>query len=379
MYFHLIGIKEFQWQQHQLDTLIGGGDFLFVKNFCEKYGVVIVSLLENEDESVPFGNMIFKMAFQQKTVELLLKEEDLDWTAELFLEMGFPLNYINFVNNPIPENLSEKKLFALIQKVKEKQWEELEEQEKQQLKETQKFEDKNVTKAVKIIDKNIERIEELLEIWTEILPVMDIRKLNEFLIDLKKLKLGNNFHKMAIILDQAENLIFQSENYVLKDLENKDTVIDPNSKITHIDVIKEYNNLLESEEKNVLWRQLDLKEQSYNILKQGLIYVKFFFIDLFNSVESITFFVDQFLLLLEYFTILAIVFFSILSFEPLLSFNAWTGIFFLPFLWSIGFFICLYEWCRKIFKGKVIRIILFIVCFLCAIVFIELMKNSFAF
>ncbi|MBQ7074050.1 hypothetical protein IJM86_03145 [bacterium] len=81
---------------------------------------------------------------------------------------------------------------------------------------------------------------------------MDIRKLNEFLIDLKKLKLGNNFHKMAIILDQAENLIFQSENYVLKDLENKDTVIDPNSKITHIDVIKEYNNLLESEEKNVL-------------------------------------------------------------------------------------------------------------------------------
>ncbi|MBQ7074051.1 hypothetical protein IJM86_03150 [bacterium] len=49
-----------------------------MKNFCEKYGVVIVSLLENEDESVPFGNMIFKMAFQQKTVELLLKEEDLD-------------------------------------------------------------------------------------------------------------------------------------------------------------------------------------------------------------------------------------------------------------------------------------------------------------
>ena len=59
-------------------------------------------------------------------------------------------------------------------------------------------------------------------------------------------------HKMAIIHDQAENLIFQSENYVIKELENKDTVIDPNSKITHIDVIKEYNNLLESEEKNVL-------------------------------------------------------------------------------------------------------------------------------
>jgi hypothetical protein len=78
--------------------------------------------------------------------------------------MGFPLNYINSLKNPIPENLSEKKLFSLIQKVKEKQGEELEEQEKQQLIETQKFEDKNVMKAVKIIDKNIERIEELLSL-----------------------------------------------------------------------------------------------------------------------------------------------------------------------------------------------------------------------
>jgi len=81
---------------------------------------------------------------------------------------------------------------------------------------------------------------------------MDLRKLNEFLIDLKKLKLGNNFHKMAIILDQAETLIFQSENYILKELCDRDTVIDPNSKITHIDVIKEYNNVLEANEKMIL-------------------------------------------------------------------------------------------------------------------------------
>ena len=80
---------------------------VFAKDFCEKYGVVIVSLLENEDDSTPLGNIVFKMEFQKKEVELILKEEDLDWTAELFLEMGFPLNYINSLTNPIPENLSE--------------------------------------------------------------------------------------------------------------------------------------------------------------------------------------------------------------------------------------------------------------------------------
>lgn len=81
---------------------------------------------------------------------------------------------------------------------------------------------------------------------------MEVRKLNEFLIDLQKIKMGNNFHKMALILDQAENLIFQLENYVLKEMEAKNTVIDPNSVITHIDVIKEYNTLQEAKEKTEL-------------------------------------------------------------------------------------------------------------------------------
>lgn len=379
MYFHLIGIKTFQWAQQQLDILIWGGDLIFAKNFCEQFGVVIVSLQEGEENPNDFWNLMFKLEYLSKEVTLILKGEKLEDTAELFIEMGFPLTSINSITEPIPDNLATKLLENIQQKVKEKQGEEEEELEEAQRKETQKFEDQDVVNAVRIIDKNIERIEELLALWPEALPVMDVRKLNEYLIELQKIKMGNNFHKMAIVLDQAENLIFQLENYVLKEMESKNTVIDPNSVITHIDVIKEYNALQEAKEKTVLWRQLDLKEQLYSLLRKVVIYIKFFFKDLFHSATSLNFFMDQFFALLEYFVLLAIVFFSLLSFEPFFSFNATSGIYCLPFLGGWGFFICLYELFRKIFKGKFMRIVLFFVCAIACVVFMHQVQTSFAF
>ncbi|MDR0607998.1 MAG: hypothetical protein LBG52_06770 [Candidatus Peribacteria bacterium] len=47
MYFHLIGIKEKDSTQYQLDILIGGvEDISQIKDFLEHRGVVVVSLEE---------------------------------------------------------------------------------------------------------------------------------------------------------------------------------------------------------------------------------------------------------------------------------------------------------------------------------------------
>ena len=105
---------------------------------------------------------MFKLEYLSKEVTLILKGEKLEDTAELFIEMGFPLTSINSITDAIPDNLATKLLENIQQKVKEKQGEEEEELEEAQRKETQKFEDQDVVNAVRIIDKNIERIEELL-------------------------------------------------------------------------------------------------------------------------------------------------------------------------------------------------------------------------
>ncbi|MDR3169244.1 MAG: hypothetical protein LBU27_05845 [Candidatus Peribacteria bacterium] len=52
MFFHLIGIKEKDGMQYQLDILIGGVENLFqIKEFLEHRGVVVVSL-EKYDKPV---------------------------------------------------------------------------------------------------------------------------------------------------------------------------------------------------------------------------------------------------------------------------------------------------------------------------------------
>jgi hypothetical protein len=50
----------------------------FVKDFCAKYGVIIISLLGEEENSNSLGNIVLKIEFQGKEVELILKEDDLD-------------------------------------------------------------------------------------------------------------------------------------------------------------------------------------------------------------------------------------------------------------------------------------------------------------
>jgi hypothetical protein len=46
MYFHLIGIKEKDTQQYQLDMLVGDAELSSIKEFLGKRKVVIISLEE---------------------------------------------------------------------------------------------------------------------------------------------------------------------------------------------------------------------------------------------------------------------------------------------------------------------------------------------
>jgi len=48
MYFHFVGIKEKNKQQHSLDLLIDGESLSLVQSFLRHWGVVVVSLDEHE-------------------------------------------------------------------------------------------------------------------------------------------------------------------------------------------------------------------------------------------------------------------------------------------------------------------------------------------
>ncbi len=378
MYFHVIWIKDLNWTQQNLDFLLDGNDFSAIKVFCENFGIVVVSIQQYDEPTAQFWDILLRLKLADQTREIIIKGTNLEETARLFLEMDFPVVLVNSLTNPIPENLSEKLLSKILGEVAQQKWKIEEEAFEKRNQEIKKYEDKNVFVAIDLIEKNIQRIEQLLAIGREILPYQDIKQLEGHLSELKKLKLWNNFHKMSNTLDAVETLLMQNEDFVLKELDNKKTMIDNNSCISSFDVIREYNTLLQSLEKNTLNRQLSIKEQCYALFRTPLIYLKFLGRDIFASENSFSSFMDQFWGMGEFFLIALTVVLGIYSFEPWIFHNNLGCIWYLPFLWVMMLFLCLYKGIRGWFSSHGVRFFVLLCSIAGSVVSIWILKNYFA-
>lgn len=378
MYFHVIWIKDLNGTQQNLDFLLDGNDFSAIKVFCENFGIVVVSIQQYDEPTAQFWDILLRLKLADQTREIIIKGTNLEETARLFLEMDFPVVLVNSLTNPIPENLSEKLLSKILGEVAQQKWKIEEEAFEKRNQEIKKYEDKNVFVAIDLIEKNIQRIEQLLAIGREILPYQDIKQLEGHLSELKKLKLWNNFHKMSNTLDAVETLLMQNEDFVLKELDNKKTMIDNNSCISSFDVIREYNTLLQSLEKNTLNRQLSIKEQCYALFRTPLIYLKFLGRDIFASENSFSSFMDQFWGMGEFFLIALTVVLGIYSFEPWIFHNNLGCIWYLPFLWVMMLFLCLYKGIRGWFSSHGVRFFVLLCSIAGSVVSIWILKNYFA-
>jgi hypothetical protein len=82
MYFHLIGIKEKDGQQYQLDFLIGDGEEAVIKGFLEKWKVVGVSLERYAQPLEPFGTIKISITVDGSDFFLILSQKQFQQEGE---------------------------------------------------------------------------------------------------------------------------------------------------------------------------------------------------------------------------------------------------------------------------------------------------------
>jgi hypothetical protein len=221
----------------------------------------------------------------------------------------------------VPQNVvvsdgsfSEEEIQQLIQKIakeyetEHKQWET--QQQVLQQKELKKYENKDIKQALKVINSNIDRIDQMLLIGKSILSSDEVRILIALSNELKKIRLGTNFNKMAQLLLEAQSHINKAEDAVFAALDDKKFLIDRNSVITNIDVISQYATLIRAEEKFVLKKSLSTAESLYVSGKQAAIFSVFFRKDFRQQFTSLTFLLPNTLSLLEYLVLRIIVILS---------------------------------------------------------------------
>lgn len=381
MLFHLIGIKEKQWQQHSLDILISWWDFSFVKSFLEHWGIVVVSLEEYESSLESFGNILLKFSFQQQEISLVVSGSSLEEALSFFFSLDiFPFS-VNFIDpkKALPPEQVERLIQTLLSEYEEASHILAEQQQEIQQKEQKRYENKNIQEALKVINNAIDRVSQIFLIGKWILSSEEIRTLTEYSNDLKKIRLGTNFNKMVTLLLETEHSLQKAEDKVLKALDDKKFLIDRNSVITNIDVISESNNLLVAQEKYLLKQQLTIQESLYLSGKYATIFVKFFKKDFLHQFVSLQGLIPNIVFLLEYFSLVSLLLFSFVALFG--SALGWPRIlfYFLPSLWVIGIMSYVYGLLPLRDKSMLIQLLILFLFGVFAYFVILLLTATFAF
>jgi hypothetical protein len=188
-------------------------------------------------------------------------------TLEKSIRYAFSLGLQPKTAKMTDSSMTDEEIAALIQHIAGEYQEQHQQREKQQQlqqqKEVRKYENKDVKHALKVINSNIDRIEQLLFIGRGVLSPEEMKTLTDIANELKKIRLGTNFNRMAQLLLDAQSHIAKSEDLVLKVLDDKKFLIDRNSVITNIDVISQYATLIRAQEKFVLKKPLTTSESLY--------------------------------------------------------------------------------------------------------------------
>lgn len=379
MYYHLIGIKEKDWKQYQIDCLITGGDIDFLRGFLAAWWVVIISLLEYKEAPEKFGRVFLIFAYNQKEIKIISTWDDLRERLYFFMFLNLSVKFINFFDKPIPEYQMQDLIKEVLIWIKKTNEEIAQEKAAAIEKETKKYEETWLKEWLKVINTNIDRINQILRAGQGILPFWDIKQLEEVSDELKKIRLWTNFNKMATLVFDAQNQIGKAEEIIFKSLDSQKFIIADNSYINNIDVLVECHNISKASDKATFMpNAMSATESVYKATWSLLTFLKFLWFDISHTFKDSTT-NDIFTVtmnLVEYFILTSIVFFTFLwTISGILGQDNFS-LYYLPAFWRLGLLVYLYNNLQfsKIWKRFLVLIVLIVIY----MIWLKLLLNTFA-
>ena len=379
MYFHLIWIKEKNWEKYDLDLLLSWWDEDFIRKFLWIRWVVIVSIGEFKENPNTFWNINISVVFDDTEIQILTQWDNLDERLYFIIFLWLAPVKANYVNNPISEDEVQKLIESNTLKIKEEDEKVKEQKELAELKEQKKYEESWIKDGLNVINANIDRIEQIMKAWEWLLSWSEIKKLDDYLNEMKKIRLWTNFNKMAALVLDAHILVRDAEEKIIEAYNSKNFLIDQNSSITNIDMLSEYFNYNRISEKAVLqpaW--LTTKESMSSVMKTNSIFVNLLWRDISYTFKntSLDELIDITIHLVEYMTLTAIVVVSTLwLFGQLLWYDKFS-LYLLPAMWWLWLLLYLY-WGLKI-KWVFVKFICFVVLAFIYWRWLVLLLNTFA-
>ena len=346
MYFHLIWIKEKDWKQHELDLLLLWDDENLVRGFLSHRWVVIVSLNEFKEKPEDFGAIKMSVLYNNAEIEILMKWEDLSEALYSMMFLGLNPKSANYLNDPVPEEEMNNIIASTSSKIHAVNQEILERKEMEEKKEQKKYEEAAIWDSLKIVNAEIDRIEQVIKAWEWVILWLEMKELEDYLNEMKKIRLWTNFNKMATLVFESHALVKTAEAEIFKAYDSQKFAIDKNSSVTNIDVI---NDIFDSKRISEKWAlqasSLTAGESVLNVLWPAAVFLKLLKRDIIHTFKTTS--ADEIfgvvMDMVEYFVLTAIIVLSILwLIAPLIWVNNFS-LYFLPALWWLALLIYLFN------------------------------------
>ena len=338
MFFHLIWIKEKNWKQYELNFLIRWWDENFIRDFLGHRWVVIVSLTEYKDNVEDFWNITMSVMYNNTEVQFLMPWEDLTERLYFVAYLWLAPQIVNFVDKPIPEVQMADLIKSTFLRIKEENEKIKQKKQEEIVKEQKKYEEASIKDALKIVNTNIDRIQQVMKSWEWVLSASEMKQLEDYSNEMKKIRLGTNFNKMASLVLDSHRLVSHAEEKIFKAYDNQKFLIDNNSSITNIDVIHENFNFNRISEKALFQPSgLTTTESIYNILKSSTVFLRLLRRDIVSTFQGTNFeeFFSTTLKLIEYIVLTCIIVISLVwLFSPILWVTRFS-LYLLPAFWRL--------------------------------------------
>lgn len=379
MYFHLVWIKEKNWKKYDLDILLSWWDEDFIRKFLANRWIVIVSITEFKENPESFWNIIIDVLYENVQIKIILKWEDLEERLYFIMYSWIIPSRINFVDNPIPEDQMKSMIDSTLMKIKEEDEKVKKEKELAELEEQKKYEETWIKDWLKIINSNIDHIEQIIKAWEWIIMWNELKELDTYLNEMKKIRLWTNFNKMANLVLEAHKKVREAENLILDKYNDCEFPIDKNSIASNLDILKEYfySNRL-SQKGKLQPASLKPSESLRNVLWTNAIFLNLLRRDMSQVIDtsSIEEIFSITMNLVEYIVLIIIETVALIwLLSPLFWANN-TSPYLLPALWRLWLLVYLFNSLNL--KWVIVRIVWFIAL---AIVYwrgLVLLLNTFA-
>ena len=287
MFFRLTGIKDISDKNYTLELLIEADDAATVKKFLGDQKVIIIWLEIYHWDAADFGKSYIVVKYWDTLVKIIWNFEDLEQFVEYVFQLELEVIDANYI---LGNQLSETQVQEIINSAREKQIASKKAHQERlkaaQAAEKINFNDKKLQKAYQAIDDIVNQIDQLMEIWGSKIQPNTRKKLDDTRGEMGKLRLATNYDKIIEELHSAMNLIVETQDFLLDLLENdKIFAINPETKITNVDIIREQTRLAKANLLQVLGAQMSREETMYASLGHLKIFTQYLTRD-FNFVLS---------------------------------------------------------------------------------------------